>query len=255
VSREAPDVTEAAAASDDPGLVHRLIERLGVHFSSGVYSDEAATARAEYFTATGELHEEDSDLFEPRMEAFLEWYVLERPLPTGRTPIAGYLDNEAQSASAEEREALARLSRTRRSLFVIVKVKDGKITLEDLATKERLVAHERRGTAGFTAKDLCEARLCPSQGTQDPKEGGWLFTKTLLFHPRDASKAILAGIKEAVKNQRPLGELAFRLARLHQRWHRLGHVTADRIYRDGLARDTSTQTPAVRGKPLKKPGV
>ncbi|HEY0714154.1 MAG TPA: hypothetical protein VGF45_15845 [Polyangia bacterium] len=240
-------MSEAAAATDDPGLIHRLLERLGVHFSSGVYADEAAAARAEYFTATGELHEEDRDLFEPRMEAFLEWYVLERPLPTGRTPVAGYLDNDAQAAPTDEREALARLCRTRRSLFTISKVKDGKITLEDLASKERLVAHERRGTVGFTAKDLCEARLCPS-------DDGWVFTKTLLFHPRDASKAILAGVKEALKNQQPLGDLAFRLARLHQRWHRLGHAAADRIYRDGLARDTLTQTPAVRGKSLKKPG-
>ncbi|HEY0710152.1 MAG TPA: hypothetical protein VGG33_25300, partial [Polyangia bacterium] len=211
-----------------------------------VYSDEAAAARAEYFTATGELHEEDRDLFEPRMESFLEWYVLERRLPTGRTPVAGYLDNEGQGAAPEERDALARLCRTRRSLFTIAKVKDGKITLEDLATKERLIAHERRGTVGFTAKDLCEARLCES-------DGGWMFTKTLLFHPRDASKAILAAVKQAVKDNQPLGDLAFRLARLHQRWHRLGHTTADRIYRDGLARDTLTKTPVVRVKPPAKP--
>lgn len=229
-------MTEARAGEggagqvDDTGLVHTTLERLGIHYNGGDYANEAAAARAAYFAVTGELNEEDHELFEPRMIAFLEWYVLERPIAgSSVTPVAKYLAEREPDLSLPERDVLARLRSTRRSLFLVGKVGKTEVTLEDLLAGGQLRARERRGTIGFTAGDVCEARLCAS-------DGGHIFTKTLLFHPRAAVKVIRKAIKEARKAGADLGDFPFRLTRIYQRWVRQGHVAADKIYREGLTR-------------------
>jgi hypothetical protein len=212
--------------------VHTLLERLGIHFSGGGFTDDAARAREAYFAATGELHEEDRDLFEPRMAAFLEWYVLEWPLAArNAVPAAVFLADAAATLSDDERDVLARLLTTRRSLFSVKKVGNTEVLLDDLLAGGPVSAQERRGTIGFTKGDLCEARLCAS-------ESGFIFTKTLLFHPRDAARGIRTAIEAARKAGRldDLRDFPFRLTRLYQQWHRQGHVAAARIYREGLGR-------------------
>jgi hypothetical protein len=214
----------------DPGLIHTLIDRVAIHFSEGVYADEAASARADYFWVAGELREEDSELFEPRMAAFLEWYVIERPLglaavPAGHTPVSWFQQEAKDQLSPEEQSALHRLLTSRRSLFCIKKVTPGNVVLTDLLGGDDVTAFERRGTLGFTTDDLCEARVCES-------DNGFIFTKTLLFHPRDAAKEIKNGVKAALQAGEERDAILGRLARANLRWTRQGHVSADRIYRE-----------------------
>ena len=215
------------ATGTDPGLIHTLIDRVAIHFSEGVYGDEAAAARTEYFSAAGELMEEDRELFEPRMAAFLEWYIVERPLALapGQTPVVRFAADPGNGLTAAEQEALQRLAASRRSLFAIKAVTAGSVELRDLLGGDDVVASERRGTVGFSPDDLCEARVCPS-------EGGFIFTKTLLFHPRDAAKEIRSGVKAALQAGEERDSIMAKLARAHLRWSRQGHVSADRIYRE-----------------------
>jgi hypothetical protein len=246
--KRARAATPAGTLTGDPGLVHTLLERLGIHFSGGAYTEDAAAAREAFFAASGELHEEDRDLFEPRMTAFLEWYVLEWTLRArNAVPVAVYLADAANQLSSEERDVLARLMNTRRSLFSVKKVGATEVIMEDLLAGGPVSARERRGTIGFTKGDVCEARLVAS-------EGGFIFTKTLLFHPRDAARGIRAAIEAARRGGEDLREFPFRLTRLYLRWHRQGHVAAARIYKDGLkegardgARDGSARARAGRG--------
>jgi hypothetical protein len=228
----------------DPGLIHTLLDRLAIHFSEGGYGDEAASARTQYFAAAGELMEEDSELFDARMAAFLEWYVLERPLalaavPDGHTPASWYLTETRDRLTPDEQSALQRLSASRRSLFAIKAVDPGNVVLTDLLGGDDVVALERRGTMGFSVDDLCEARVCQSEGT-------FIFTKTLLFHPRDAAKEIRAGAKAALQAGEDRDGILARLARAHLRWSRQGHVSADRIYREIWLRPPGAErTPRV----------
>jgi hypothetical protein len=214
----------------DPGLIHTLIDQVAIAFSEGVWAEQAAAARGQYFAAAGELKEEDGELFEPRMAAFLEWYIIERPLedprvPRGCTPVAWYLTEAADRLNEAERDALHRLAASRRSLFAITAVAKGQVRLSDLLGGGDVSAKERRGTVGFSVDDVCEARLCQS-------EDGFIFTKTLLFHPADAAKEIRAGVKAALAAGEDRDSILARLARAHLRWNRQGHVAADRIYRE-----------------------
>lgn len=228
----AGDRAPATSAAIDPGLIHRLIDRLAVQFSDGHYAEEATAARAAYFAATGELGEEDGELFEPRMAACLEWYVLERPLSDrGIPPVRALLADEKASLAPHEVVALERLATTRRSLFSIDKVEAGSVTVSDLLVEDAaaITAFERRGTLGFTVGDLCEARICDSSD-------GAIFTKTLLFHPIDAAAEIHRSLPVMRATTEGASEFLARLARINLRWHRQGHVAADRIYREGLSR-------------------
>ena len=61
-------------------MIHRLLDRLAERYSEREHKLEAMRAREEYFDRAGEVFDDDAELFDGRMAAFLEWYVLDRPM-------------------------------------------------------------------------------------------------------------------------------------------------------------------------------
>jgi hypothetical protein len=210
-----------------PGLVHTMVDRLAAIYADEPWRDEVARAREEYFTQSGKVFEDDGDLFERRVASFLEWYVLERPLAQGPTPVLRALSDDRHMA--DERRALACLAASHRSLFDIAAVDGRTIHVEDVISGARFAVVERRSTIGFEVGDLLEARLV-SDGAEV------IFAKTFLFHPRDAREQVLDVVDTSLGKGERKEAIVFQLARLHVRWHRLGHVAAARVYREGLLR-------------------
>jgi hypothetical protein len=210
------------------GLVHALIDRLALTYGQEPHQAEIAQARETYFTQAGKVFEDDGDLFERRVAAFLEWYLCERPLGDGAPPVIQALE-AGGSFSADERRALAWIAASHRSLFDLADVSGGRILLEDVISGARFSVRERRSTVGFEVGDLLEARLC-----WDGAEV--VFAKTFLFHPRDAREQVLDLVDAGLAKGESRDSLIFQLSRLHVRWHRLGHVGAARVYREGLVR-------------------
>ena len=210
------------------GLLHALIDRLALTYGQEPHQGEIAQAREAYFTQAGKVFEDDGDLFERRVAAFLEWYLCERPLGGGAPPVVQALEGTA-SFSAGERRALAWIAASHRSLFDLTDVAGGHILLEDVISGARFSVRERRSTIGFEVGDLLEARLC-----WDGAEV--VFGKTFLFHPRDAREQVLDLIDAGLARGDGRDGIIFQLSRLHVRWHRLGHVGAARVYREGLVR-------------------
>ena len=60
-------------------MIYALLDRLTERYSENEHRLEAMRAREEYFDRAGKVFDDDAELFEGRMAAFLEWYVLERP--------------------------------------------------------------------------------------------------------------------------------------------------------------------------------
>lgn len=217
----------AAAGEGGAGLIHSLIDRLATEFADEPYRAEVAEAREDYFNRAGKVFEDDRELFEGRMASFLEWYVLERPLQGGPTPVLRALERANGAGEPEPtRRALAALSTSHRSVFDLTAVQGDSVELEDLLGGARFKVVERRSTVGFELGDLVEARLV--------WEGARIvFTKTFLFHPRDAREAALATVDAALEKGTPRAEIIFLLSRMHVRWHRHGHVNAARVYKGG----------------------
>jgi hypothetical protein len=218
----------APAGQAGAGLIHALIDRLALTYGEEPHRAEIAQAREAYFAQAGKVFEDDGDLFERRVAAFLEWYLCERPLSGGAPPVVRALEGEA-SFSPEERRALAWIAASHRSLFDLADVAGGIIHLEDVISGARFSVRERRSTVGFEVGDVLEARLCWDGA-------GVVFGKTFLFHPRDARDQVLDLVDAGLARGDSRDAIIFQLSRLHVRWHRLGHVGAARVYREGRLR-------------------
>ncbi len=204
-------------------VVHRQLDRLAERYSAGENKIEAMRAREEYFERAGKVFDDDAELFEGRMAAFLEWYVLERPFRGGVAPVVHILDQDP-GLSAAERRTLSLLAASHRSLFELHEVDDRVMDLEDVLGGARFAVTERRNTIGFARGDLFEARVI-SDGA------AVIFGKTFVFHPGDAREVALDWVDAAVERGMAREEILFDLARRHVRWHRFGHIGAAKIYR------------------------
>jgi hypothetical protein len=214
-------------AESSAGFIHSLIDRLVAEYAGEPFGEEIAQAREDYFNHAGKVFEDDAELFEGRMASFLEWYVIERPLQGGPVPVLRALEKANADGEPEAtRKALAAIATSHRSLFDVVTVDGDTVELEDLLGGARFKVVERRSTIGFEVGDLVEARLVWDGGRV-------VFTKTCLFHPRDARAEALGVIDGAVAKGTSRAEIMFSLSRMHVRWHRHGHVNAARVYRGG----------------------
>lgn len=205
------------------GLLHALVDRLAAEFAEDPWREAIAQARAEFLERAGKVFEDDGELFEARAQAFLEWYVLDRPLAEGPPPVLRALESAREPA---ERRALASLAASHRSLFDLAAVDGRNVLLEDLIGGARFAVAERRSTAGFQVGDVVEARIW-----WDGAEVA--FGKTFLFHPRDARDQVLDLVDAALARGAARDEILFQLSRLHLRWHRHGHISAARVYAAG----------------------
>lgn len=206
-------------------MIYRLLDRLAERYSEREHKLEAMRAREEFFDRAGKVFDDDAELFEGRMAAFLEWYVLDRPLAgIGLTPVACAIE-EGAALPAEERRALAALASSHHGVFELFETAGETLDIEDLIGGARFAVRERRKPLGMTAGDLFEARLVWDGETI-------VFGRTFLFHPPDARDVVLEWVERAVAGGVAREEIMFHLSRQHIRWHRHGHVGAAKVYRD-----------------------
>jgi hypothetical protein len=210
----------------EPGLLHVLIDELAADFAEGEYVAEIASAREDYFTRSGRVFEDDAEVHELRTLAFLEWYVIERPLRGELPPVLRALRQTLANPAPDPArlDALGRVAASHRSLFDIADVDDTSVELEDILAGGRFRVVERRSTIGFEVGSIVEARLAWDGAKV-------VFTKTFLFHPKDARSPILDLVDESLSQGLSPDEIMFQLAQLYLRWHRHGHVNAARIYK------------------------
>src|SRR4051794_32770280 len=91
--------------------------------------DDLRAARDRWSGLSGRVHV-DHELYGERSDAFVEWYVLERPRADGLRPV----DRVAMEAGVpvEDREAVLALSRSYRSLFQVRRLRTGGVLIDDL---------------------------------------------------------------------------------------------------------------------------
>jgi hypothetical protein len=189
--------------------------------------DEAETvkAREEWSEKAGRVFDDDQ-LYEERTTAFLEWYALERELPSGKVPAERFLAEE--TLDDKEGAWVHALATSHRSLFEVQKVHEGIILLDDLLSGGSFAVTERRRLPGVEDTEILEARLVANVVT--PPE--LLFTRAFQFHPREARAEIKRQAERARKAGEPRAETLFRLLRLRLKALRYKHVTPDKIYKE-----------------------
>jgi hypothetical protein len=208
-------------------MIYALLDRLTERYSETEHRLEAMRAREEYFDRAGKVFDDDAELFEVRMASFLEWHVLERPSAGlgAKAPILHAVETSAQLPAAERR-ALAHLAASHRSLFQLASAADRVLEIDDLIGGARFSVLERRNTAGIAPGDVFEARVI-----WDGERA--IFGRTFLFHPPDARDEAIEWVERVVAEGMRRDEILFHLSRQYVRWHRLGHIGAAKVYRDG----------------------
>ena|GEM_PF-513640 len=213
---------EFASEAGGVALLHRVSDQLIARFAQGSFLEQCTRAKAEYFELGGKVFDDDGDVFEARLAAFLEWYAIERPLQgEGIVPARAWLRD--LDPSSDTAKALAVLCTSHRSLFDVGEVTEHAVEVEDLLGGARFSVTERRSTVGFEPGQIVEARLL------------WdgervVFGKTFLFHPREARQEVLDLVDAGLASKLTSNDILFQLARLHIRWHRSRQISAIRIY-------------------------
>jgi hypothetical protein len=181
-------------------------------------------ARDEWSALIGPVYP-DHELYAERSDAFVEWYVLERCGPDGLTPVERLLRQEGAIAEADRPTAEA-LCRSYRSLFQVRELREGLVVIDDLLGGGCFEVDERRRLPGVIAGDVFEGRIVPDADQPYRLH----FTRTSLFHPREARRAVLSHAEQARCSGQPRAAVLARLQRLKLRCTSYKHVPAHRIY-------------------------
>jgi hypothetical protein len=208
-----------------------LVERVATVFAEGENKLEAMRAREEYLERAGKVFDDDAELFEGRIASFIEWYIIERPFQDGPPPALRVVADpeERWGFTRDERRRAVHLATSLRSLFEISAMPreaGGQVKVDDLLGGGRFSVLERRKTVGLEVGAIFETRLFWDGESV-------VFGKTFLFHPPDAREQVLRLVDRTVKARgqaQDPRELLFRLSRAHVKWHRLGHLSAAKVY-------------------------
>jgi hypothetical protein len=169
--------------------------------SAGGLEDEIRRARGEFFADVKDVYAEE-EFFEERINAFLEWYTLDRTIGrTGKTPLDLFLERSHSRIAADHLAYLEGLRDARHAIFELQRVAEGRVDVRDAFTGERFAVTERRPLVTLRRGDLCETRLVPHGGDLH-------FSRTFLIHPRETRRTILREIRRA-KGERRLDAPAF----------------------------------------------
>lgn len=196
------------------------IEGLTITFAAPPWLEEMAAARREFEQGRGRVFE-DEPMWEAQLSAFLEWYVLDRPLDGGARPVVRAL--RESPADGEGRATLRALALSFRSLFEVLEALRRETLVRDLLGGGQWRVQQDPPLPGVEAGDIFEARLVPW-------EGRVRFGPLFCFHPRAARASILQ-VLEALGG-RGLGqaEVLSALAVMRLEHDRFPNMAIEHIY-------------------------
>ena len=207
-------------------MLHGQYELLTAFGSGPAFQSALLRAKADYFTRTGEVFEDDRS-FESRMASFLEFYLFDFVLPQPCvTPAQLFADQNLAVLTGGPRSTVAAFVRTNHSLYEVLQVSDQGVRVRDLFTEKEAHVHERRTLAGLSKGDLIEARLIPLDGRP-------LFSQAFCYHPRAAKPSVVAEIHRRRRSpQVGAGprDLMFQAAHMALKVERYRNIRVEDIY-------------------------
>jgi hypothetical protein len=187
-------------------------------------------AKKEYFGGTGgEVHEDDR-CFEQRMQAFFNWYLLDRQ-KAGSSPVQRFLQEQGATLEARDKDVIIGLTQSRIGLYeyrgrrgFLRPPKQGQVRVRDAVTGDDFNVTERRQMHGLEVGDLFEARLVPVGGA-------FHFSSSFTYHPREMRRTILREVKRRKKQgEVAVRDLLWELERMQLQSERFRNVSIENIY-------------------------
>ncbi len=206
-----------------------LLEQIAGGYADGEPAALAAEAREEFLRATGRVHEGDRS-FDERMALFMEWFLLDRPLPpTGRTPAELWASRHSEALEPRLRELLLGLMASHRSLFLALGPPGGRdpnrLLVDDLLRGFRWPVTTPGGLPGVREGDVLEGRIFGLGGDVH-------FTTAFCYHPREVALRIRRHLERMNERRRDMGPgLLDELMSLRLAYDRAEDAPASSIYR------------------------
>lgn len=180
-------------------------------------------AREEFNHATG-LFEDGEPWYELRMAMFLDWYLLERPGPSGMTPVERYLTAHGDQMDPETFREIEHLTVTLRSVFLIRKKRGESLLLEDMSRGGMWLVTSSAPTVGLERDDIIGARIAHVGGQPTIGRG-------IVLHPREAREAVLGIMARARREGMLPVELTNHLDKMRLKLDRYSNVRLQHVYR------------------------
>ncbi|MDP8255438.1 MAG: hypothetical protein P9M14_06795 [Candidatus Alcyoniella australis] len=198
-------------------------ERL-LQFSSEQFGTEIIEARIRYFATIGRVSESETG-FEQHLTNFLDWYVFERKLnDSGRTPAELFFEQYGSGEDEEQRLVLEGFTKTRRSLFQVLKSGAEGVALCDLLERIKLCVIDPK-PRGFARKEIFQGRVIPVGEC-------YYLSEALIFHPMRANRYIRNRARAHRKLERQAKEnLLSELAQKRLQSDRYKHVDVLYFYK------------------------
>ncbi len=200
------------------GMVTRLediLDGVGAWMASADRRQAAHMVREEFFELTGRVNEEDRS-FEIRMNAFLEYLLVDSHLPGegGRTWLEEYLTQEGAGLSEGDRYLVRCAGAGHRSLFQLISRSGKDLLLSDLLYGGQWRVSLPATLLGVDVGDVFEARLVSIMGHV-------VLLHSVLHHPSEAAplvrRIVEKGLEQGQSPEKIAGRLASMLLR-HDRY-------------------------------------
>jgi len=214
-------------------ILGEVLDALVAACAAPELADDLVAARAAWEERRGRVFE-DEELWEAWSQAFLDWYVIERPRGDGGVaPVVEALRREGDPLRAA---ALRALITSQRSIFEVVGLRPGAVALRDLLGGAEFLVHEKRALHGVSPGDVAELRLVGFGGEV-------LFGRTFVYHPTGTREAILGHTRRILDAGGDRQQVMDMIASLRVRCERYKHVSPLRVYENATGAERRATEP------------
>ncbi len=192
------------------------------------YNKELTAAKEEFQAFAGPIFESDRN-FDARINAFHAWYILDRPLrERGKTPLAYFLEFNANSLAGEEWKRYEELLAGVHSLFQLTRSGPKETVLKDLLSGVKYRLDGSNQTQHLDKGALFNTRLFRHQEQ-------WYFSNYLILHPGGAARGIREQARLLRKAKSPVQPFLYQLMLFQGRWGQYKQMSVESIYRFGAS--------------------
>lgn len=181
-------------------------------------------AKEEFEKIAGQIYESDHS-YEDRIKAFHNWYVLDRPLDIkGLTPLAYYLEYNANSLTQETLNGLKELEDNIHSVFEVLSKSRSGVKLRNLVDGIKYTAEDSDALAVVDKNAVFNSRIF-----HHGKKA--YLSNYLIVHPDVVENIIRTEAKQVRKGKHEAKPFLFRLLFFHSRFEQYKQMEPKNIYR------------------------
>ena len=147
-------------------MITEKLDQLIEYVTRNNSSDYIIEAKQEYQKIAGEIYEDDK-FYENRMGLFLEWFIFDRLMPIKNLTLIESMTNGNTQLALENFTVFKDFSQSIHSLFIIKKIRQDDVIVQDLFSGEKYEVNEPQSKIIFQPKDIFDGRVLPFEG-----EGG-----------------------------------------------------------------------------------